>query len=115
MNRDSFSNVVSRLPEIDSNCDASVPRILVGNKNDDEQQGKKVVSTNDGEELAKGNRLLFFETSVKDNRNINEVFHRMSTLVLRRRLDQPKPVEKKITLHENSSSKKKSTNQCCSG
>lgn len=115
MSKDSFSNIVSRLPEIDSHCDANVPKILVGNKNDDEQQAKKVVSTNDGEELAKGNRLLFFETSVKDNRNINEVFHRMSTLVLRRRLAQPKPVEKKIILNEKFSSKNKSTNQCCSG
>lgn len=115
MTKESFSNVKSRLPEIDSLCDASLPRILVGNKNDDEQQKTKVISTQNGEELAKENGLLFFETSVKDNRNINEVFHRMTTLVLERRLAQSKTKEKKIVLNETPSLNKKPTNQCCSG
>ncbi len=46
--------------------------VLVGNKIDLEEE--RVVSLEEGRELAKKYRLSHFETSAKTNHNINEVF-----------------------------------------
>jgi GTPase SAR1 family protein len=49
-----------------------IPVVLVGNKIDLEEE--RVVSLEEGRELAKKHRLSHFETSAKTNHNINEVF-----------------------------------------
>jgi 50S ribosomal subunit-associated GTPase HflX len=51
---------------------AQIPVVLVGNKIDLEEE--RVVSLEEGRELAKKYRLSHFETSAKTNHNINEVF-----------------------------------------
>jgi GTPase SAR1 family protein len=95
----------------------NIPKILVGNKNDDNNQENKIVLTSDGKELAEQNKFLFFETSVKDNKNINEVFNRMTKLVLKRRIAQIKKQPNNIPIVVNPSmiSKSKESNKsCCS-
>ena len=89
----SFTHIKVRFSELSNYCDSDVPKILVGNKNDDNNDMNKVVLTNVGHEYAEQNNLPFFETSVKDNKNIKEVFNEMAKLVLKRRLEQLERVE----------------------
>lgn len=67
---DTFANVKRWLHEIDQNCDV-VNRVLVGNKNDAPNQ--KVVLTEDAQRFANQMGIQLFETSAKDNINVEEV------------------------------------------
>lgn len=110
---DSFISIQSRLGEIEFHCEGNIPKILVGNKNDVDQQAKKVVSTQHGQEFAQRNNLFFLETSVKDNRNITEVFSKMTTMALQQRLGQGKRSSEKIKLDNEPLIKKPAKNRCC--
>jgi len=54
-------------------CDKTIPKFLVGNKHDNNNEINKVISTRDVCEYAEQNHLTFFETSVKDN-NFNDFY-----------------------------------------
>ncbi|KAL3211080.1 hypothetical protein MRX96_036652 [Rhipicephalus microplus] len=69
-NGESFANVKRWLHEIEQNCDV-VNRILVGNKNDD--PSRKVVLTEDAQRFADQMGIQLFETSAKENINVEEV------------------------------------------
>lgn len=69
---DTFANVKRWLHEIEQNCDV-VNRVLVGNKNDAPNQ--KVVLTEDAQRFANQMGIQLFETSAKDNINVEEVRH----------------------------------------
>lgn len=70
-------------------CDQAVPRILVGNKDDAKNEASKVVAAQDGSAYAGENGMLFFEISVKENKNVRELFNTMTKLVLQRRVGEP--------------------------
>jgi len=111
-NAESFVNVKRWLQEIDQNCDI-VNRVLVGNKND--CPDKKVVETDDSKRFAQQMGIEMFETSAKDNINIEEVFSHVTKLVLRAKKEQEaKANEAKrsqgITLEQK---KKKGKSKCC--
>ncbi|GFO10567.1 ras-related protein rab-35 [Plakobranchus ocellatus] len=76
---ESFANVQRWLHEIDQNCDV-VNRILVGNKDDDPE--RKVVLTQDAERFAERMQIQLFETSAKENKNVEEMFTAITRLVL---------------------------------
>lgn len=82
---DSFANVRRWLHEIDQNCDF-VNRILVGNKNDDPD--RKVVLTEDAQRFADQMGIQLFETSAKENINVEEMFMAVTRLVLRAKREQ---------------------------
>jgi len=82
---ESFANVKRWLHEIDQNCDV-VNRILVGNKNDDPE--RKVVVTEDARRFADQMGIQLFETSAKDNINVEEMFRAVTKLVLKSKKDQ---------------------------
>ena len=70
-NGESFVNTKRWIEEVKNNCgDDGVPIVLVGNKCD---SPNKVVSLNDQQEYAKLINLKFFETSAKENINVDEV------------------------------------------
>ncbi|KAF5291775.1 hypothetical protein FQA39_LY14263 [Lamprigera yunnana] len=83
-NGDSFANVKRWLHEIEHNCDV-VNRILVGNKND--CPDRKVVLTEDAKRFADTMGIQLFETSAKDNINVEEMFVSVTRLVLRAKLE----------------------------
>uniref|UniRef100_U5EXH4 Ras-related protein Rab-35 n=1 Tax=Corethrella appendiculata TaxID=1370023 RepID=U5EXH4_9DIPT len=111
-NGESFANVKRWLQEIESNCDV-VNKVLVGNKNDDPQH--KVVITEDAQRFANQMDIQLFETSAKDNINVEEMFLSITEQVLRHK----KLTQKQIQSEQNndvvnlrkSNSKKKS--KCC--
>lgn len=80
--------------------------IAVGNKNDDPNQ--KVVITEDAQRFAKQMDIQLFETSAKDNINVEEMFLAITKKVLHHKLQsvqneqdnnkfhlKPKPYKKK--------------------
>lgn len=76
---ESFANVKRWLQEIDQNCEV-VNRILVGNKNDD--PSRKVVLSEDAQKYADSMGIQLFETSAKNNINVEEMFRAITELVL---------------------------------
>jgi len=114
---ESFANVKRWLHEIDQNCDV-VNRILVGNKNDDPD--RKVVLTEDARRFADQMGIELFETSAKDNINVEEMFRAVTKLVLKskkdqkERLDDPKEQGGRLKLDGRGRPMSKPTkSKCC--
>jgi Ras-related protein Rab-35 len=112
---ESFANVKRWLHEIDANCDV-VNRILVGNKNDDPD--RKVVLTEDARRFADQMGIQLFETSAKDNINVEEMFRSVTSLVLKSKKDQKERLDDpaKINLgkgHGRPNQKASSKSKCC--
>ncbi|XP_015423649.1 PREDICTED: ras-related protein Rab-35, partial [Myotis davidii] len=108
---ESFVNVKRWLHEINQNCD-DVCRILVGNKNDDPE--RKVVETEDAYKFAGQMGIQLFETSAKENVNVEEMFNCITELVLRAKKDnlakqQQQQQNDVVKLTRNSKRKKR----CC--
>ncbi|KAM9055752.1 ras-related protein Rab-35 isoform 2-T3 [Megaptera novaeangliae] len=108
---ESFVNVKRWLHEINQNCD-DVCRILVGNKNDDPE--RKVVETEDAYKFAGQMGIQLFETSAKENVNVEEMFNCITELVLRAKKDnlakqQQQQQNDVVKLTKNSKRKKR----CC--
>ncbi len=69
---DSFNNVRNWVRQIDLHANQNVEKILVGNKCD--LEGKKVIETQQGQELAREFNMGFFEASARTGHNVNETF-----------------------------------------
>ncbi|ESO00650.1 hypothetical protein HELRODRAFT_82945 [Helobdella robusta] len=108
---ETFANIKRWLQEIDQNCDV-VNRILVGNK--DDNPDKKVVSTEDAQAFADQIGIKLFETSAKDNKNVEEMFMAITELVLRSKKEQQTRIQQQggdtVKLGTKSSKSKK---KCC--
>jgi Ras-related protein Rab-35 len=88
-NTESFSCVRRWIDEINKYCQDNIVKILVGNKDDFDSTGK-VVSTDDAKQYARQMNITLFETSAKDNRNIQEAFYALTRLALQQRLNAHK-------------------------
>ncbi|XP_037092374.1 ras-related protein Rab-35-like [Pollicipes pollicipes] len=110
-NGDSFGNVKRWLHEIQQNCEV-VDRILVGNKND--SPDRKVVLTEDAQRFSDQMGIRLFETSAKDNINVDEMFEAITRQVLesKKRQKEQQSNANSDTIHvrrQHTKSKKK----CC--
>ncbi|XP_053660551.1 ras-related protein Rab-35 [Anopheles marshallii] len=111
-NGESFGNVKRWLQEIESNCDI-VNKVLVGNKNDDPT--RKVVTTEDAERFANQMEIKLFETSAKDNINVEDMFLAITEQVLRHK-KQTQKQQQAETNNDTVQLKKgthKKKNKCC--
>ncbi len=90
-NGESFSRIRRWIDEINKYCEDSIAKVLVGNKDDnpssDGDPMQKIVSTSDAQQYARQMNLTFFETSAKDNKNVNEAFYAVTRLALQQRLE----------------------------
>lgn len=112
-NGESFANVKRWLQEIDSNCEV-VNKVLVGNKNDDPQ--RKVVLTEDAQRFANQMGIQLFETSAKDNLNVEEMFLAITEKVLRhKKQTQRQQIEQESEgrIKVNNSRDPKKKKKCC--
>lgn len=131
-NGESFANVKRWLQEIDSNCEV-VNKVLgetnqtllrfesltililipVGNKNDDPQ--RKVVLTEDAQRFAEQMGIQLFETSAKDNINVEDMFLSITERVLRHKKNTQRQQNEEndgtIKIHNKGQGKKK--RKCC--
>jgi len=105
---ESFVNVKRWLHEIEQNCD-NVSRILVGNKDDCPE--KKAVETDDAKVFAQQTNVKLFETSAKDNKNVEEMFAEITRQVLENKIES---LQKEPAIRLTASgSKKKKKKDCC--
>merc|ERR1712070_1293584 len=71
-NEHSFSNVRNWMKNIDQHANTEVVKVLLGNKCD--MPDKKMVTWEQGSDLAKEFGIQFFETSAKQNVKVEEAF-----------------------------------------
>ena len=69
-NRESFNSIIDWIKNIEERKGENFPTIILGNKVDNEDIRK--VSKEEGEKVAEGNDISFFEISNKTGVNINE-------------------------------------------
>jgi len=71
-----FTNITKWLKEIDTFAGPLVQKVLVGNKND--MANERVVSVDQGQELATKLNIPFIETSAKESHNVEKAFQIMA-------------------------------------
>lgn len=104
---ESFVNTKRWIEEVKDNCGEDVAIILVGNKCD---APNKVIALKDQEDYAKAIKLPFFETSAKENINIDEVFTELTRLILEKQA-RLKSQNDKIHGSSNNSNSNSSNNK----
>ena len=82
--KESFNNIKKWFDEINiyGNEDCKMFKVLIGNKKDSYD---RVISEEEGKQLAKDNNMVYFETSAKNNENVSQVFHFLTNKILRYR------------------------------
>mgnify|MGYP002423835973 CR=1 FL=1 len=78
----SFENINKWLRNIDDHAYDDVVKMLIGNKCDMENQ--RCITRARGEALAREHAIPFFETSAKDNQNIEKAFFEVTRLILKK-------------------------------
>jgi len=112
---ESFANVKRWLHEIDQNCE-NVQRILVGNKCDDTE--RRVVAQTDARRFSDQMQISYFETSAKNNLNVEEMFNAITRLVLTAKKAQidrqlPPPDRSGFKVGEGRNGGKPKKKNCC--
>ncbi|KAB0343558.1 hypothetical protein FD754_020484 [Muntiacus muntjak] len=76
----SYQHIMKWVSDVDEYAPEGVQKILIGNKADEEQ--KRQVGREQGQQLAREYGMDFYETSACTNLNIKESFTRLTELVL---------------------------------
>ena len=92
-NQSSFESVDRWINEFRMKSDENSSIIIVGNKNDLEEERK--VTKEEGEEKAKKFNLGFFETSAKDGKNVDDAFKCLFEKVVDNYIKKKEKSEKK--------------------
>jgi small GTP-binding protein len=71
-NRDSFNNIANWVEDCKNQSPKTIFMVLVGNKSD--LSDKRVISIEEGRELAEKYNMIFFETSAKTGDNVDLIF-----------------------------------------
>jgi len=71
-NRETFEHISNWIEDCIAQSPKTVFMVLVGNKSDLNENRK--VTFEEGQEMAKNNNLLFFETSAKTGENVDKIF-----------------------------------------
>mmetsp|Transcript_50927 Transcript_50927/g.108157 ORF Transcript_50927/g.108157 Transcript_50927/m.108157 type:complete len:197 (-) Transcript_50927:160-750(-) len=78
-----YDHVEDWVAQLDKHADPQVQKILVGNKSDLAEHRK--VSVQEGEQLAAKFGMAFFETSAKNDENVEDAFLKLSDQVVAKR------------------------------
>ena len=123
-NRNSFLDVKSWLDDCKKQSPKTVILVLIGNKIDLDEQ--REVSFEEGNNFAKENNMLFFETSAKNGDNIENIFYNSAEIIdknigenyydlnadncgIKIGVNPPKA----ISLNEDNSTNDKNSGYCC--
>ena len=124
--KDSFDHVKTWMLDIEKFAKENVLKFLVGNKCDLEH--RRVVSSEQGKELARLYNIQFIETSAKDTININELFEKATKTFIDKQLlnggnqskkdskslKNSKNIEFENKNNEDGGSESKRAGSCCS-
>ena len=82
--KETFNNIKKWLEDINLNAkdDSKILKVLIGNKKD---STNREVTEEEGKEYANNNNMAYFETSAKNNENVEQVFRFFANKVLRHR------------------------------
>ncbi|KAI8523320.1 hypothetical protein RHMOL_Rhmol13G0064200 [Rhododendron molle] len=120
--RTTFDSIKRWLDELNTHCDTTVARILVGNKCD--LENIRDVSIDEGKSLAQEEGLFFIETSALDSTNVNaafeivirQIYNDVSRKMLNSDSYKAELSVNRVTLVNGSDmSKQKGVLSCCSG
>ena len=106
-NRDSFDHLTKWLDLIKDAIN-DIPIVLVGNKIDKEVE--RLVSYNEGEQLAKELNISFFESSGKENKNVKEPFYSLCEEIINK-MKNERTSTNNFSLNNQKEKKKKK--KCC--
>ncbi|XP_072340180.1 ras-related protein Rab-35 isoform X1 [Scyliorhinus torazame] len=109
---ESFVNVKRWLHEITQNCD-TVTKILVGNKNED--PSRRQVEFADAKRFSEQMGICLFETSAKENTNVEEMFNAVTYMVLKCKKDNLARLhqQQNEVVKINKPKKKPGVKKCC--
>lgn len=88
--KDSFANIRNWIRNIETHAADSVNKVLIGNKCD--MLTDKAIETTRGQALADEYGMKFFETSAKNNINVEEAFISIARDIKKRIMDNPQAV-----------------------
>lgn len=110
-NPKSFDNISKWLRNINEHASEDVERMLIGNKCD--MDDKRLISEERGRNVATENGIKFFETSAKDNINIEQAFITLAEDILNKQSPnhEDKPGGETVNVGQSTSQK----SSCCSG
>ncbi len=109
--KESFQNLDNWIKDVnDKKIYDNIPFVLIGNKCDLEQDRK--VSKEEGEKFALKYNMKFFETSAKDNININEAFNALINEIVDVYKDEFFEGEEKVD-DKNKDKKNNKEGGCC--
>ena len=106
-NRDSFDHLTKWL-ELIKDAINDIPIVLVGNKIDKEEE--RLVSYNEGEQLAKELNISFFESSGKENKNVKEPFYSLCEEIINKMKNERTSTNNFSINNQKEKEKKK---KCC--
>ncbi|XP_048385496.1 ras-related protein Rab-10-like [Stegostoma tigrinum] len=101
-----FSNIAYWIKDTDEHAGNDAGRILIGNKCD--MLATRQVSWEDGKRLAQEHGMQFFETSAKEDMNIEKAFVALGEEIIRK---NPRLLPSADSIHI----KKSSVHTCCTG
>ena len=105
-NQNSFNNIKNWMETIDENLGSKMPIVLIGNKCDLNEERK--ISIEMGKNLAEEYGIHFFETSCKDNINIEKAFYDVAEQIIEKNKGK-KAFNNKLNLDK----KRNKKSECC--
>ncbi|XP_041045211.1 ras-related protein Rab-10-like [Carcharodon carcharias] len=105
-NLKTFTNITYWIKDTDEHAENDVGRILIGNKCD--MMVARQVSWDNGKRLAQEHGMQFFETSAKEDMNIDKAFAALGEEIIRK---NPKLLPNADSIHI----KESSVQTCCTG
>ena len=80
-NIESFNNILTWIEECQNNGPKSITLVLVGNKSD--LENNRVISYEEGEDLANRFNMKFYETSACTGKNIDKLFYETTEKIIK--------------------------------
>mmetsp|Transcript_17143 Transcript_17143/g.28654 ORF Transcript_17143/g.28654 Transcript_17143/m.28654 type:complete len:200 (+) Transcript_17143:192-791(+) len=109
--RESFTHLGRWLAEAQQYANSHITITLVGNKADLEH--RRVVATEEGQEFARENGLVFVEASAKSAEKVEEAFLRTAELVYQRQFSNDSDESKLDLSNRKSNAASASSSSCC--
>jgi len=108
----SFNNIRTWMRNIKQHANEQVVKVLLGNKCD--MPDKKMVTYEQGADLAKEYQIKFFETSAKTNVNVEEAFTTIARMIKDKKPPSPvEPQPKAPDLSQPTDDGKPKQKKCC--